>query len=560
MTARPVVIALLFTLLLGCQSRRNKDQQKAPRPVSVLTLTVSDPSRFERLTGSVEAWKTEDIAFEVAGRVRYVIEPETDIDGRISDAEGKLLTQGTLLAQLDETRYRLRVESAKAALETTRRQRDVTQIEIDEVIPSEKRAAQANLRYWRSEMARITPLLPRGAVTQSEFDRKRASLESADAKVTQIDANRKGKRAELASLEAQIDEAQQSLEEAREDLADCRLTAPYRGQVADVKVIPGAYVDRGRPVLSVQVMDPIAVEVEVAPGTTRRMQYKDSVTMWFTQTDGSELPLDGIVYMVDPTADPATRTFTVTILLRNRKRGIEVPAELGDRPLARTRDVWKVQSGLVSYESDTHFVEFGAIQQDEQGYFLWKVLNRTTQTPPSTASPVLKVAKVRVTPGKLRVPYLGLWTFAEVAINEGENFDFATELVTGELILPPGVSELASDDPVFFDRKRWLLRPGDLVGVDLAGGAAAAGFYVPLDVIAEESGKYYVMLVKPAEEGGLQASKVEVKLFEHFDTYRRIEAIGDEPLAAGTELVAGGAHYIEHGEKLTIAERVEVPR
>ena len=35
----------------------------APRPVSVVTLKQTDPSRLLRLTGAAQAWRQEDIGF-----------------------------------------------------------------------------------------------------------------------------------------------------------------------------------------------------------------------------------------------------------------------------------------------------------------------------------------------------------------------------------------------------------------------------------------------------------------------------------------------------------------
>jgi hypothetical protein len=53
----------------------------------------------------VESWKREDIGFEVAGRLLRVVEPGIDIEGRTVDEEGNLLSEETVLAELDDQRY-----------------------------------------------------------------------------------------------------------------------------------------------------------------------------------------------------------------------------------------------------------------------------------------------------------------------------------------------------------------------------------------------------------------------------------------------------------------------
>ena len=85
-----------------------------PRPVSYLVLERLDPSTFSRLTGSVESWKKEQIGFRVGGRVSCVIEPGLDITGHSVDGEGTVLTEGTVIARLNDERYRVLVDEAKA--------------------------------------------------------------------------------------------------------------------------------------------------------------------------------------------------------------------------------------------------------------------------------------------------------------------------------------------------------------------------------------------------------------------------------------------------------------
>ena len=43
-------------------------------------------------TGAGAAWKSEEVGFEVAGRVASVLEPSVDIDGRTSDENGNVIS------------------------------------------------------------------------------------------------------------------------------------------------------------------------------------------------------------------------------------------------------------------------------------------------------------------------------------------------------------------------------------------------------------------------------------------------------------------------------------
>ena len=115
-------------------------------------------------------------------------------------------------------------------------------------------------------------------------------------------------------------------------MRDTELYSPFNGQVSKVHVIPGGYVERGRPVVTVQMMDPMKVEIAVSPETDRKINYNDVMKV---HIDGHKEPIKGVVWLKDTVADAATRTFMVTLLIRNFRVETEVPAKTEkDLPLA----------------------------------------------------------------------------------------------------------------------------------------------------------------------------------------------------------------------------------
>jgi hypothetical protein len=85
-----IIFLALMLLLPACRSEQLVPTNKQPRPVSVLELRATVGPQQQRATGVANPWKTEDIGFEVAGRVESVIEPDKDINGRLVDPEVKL--------------------------------------------------------------------------------------------------------------------------------------------------------------------------------------------------------------------------------------------------------------------------------------------------------------------------------------------------------------------------------------------------------------------------------------------------------------------------------------
>ena len=251
---------------------------KPVRAVSVMYLNRSCPVQTQTMTGSVASWKTEQVGFEVAGRVLQVLEPGAEIEGRVLDqATGAVLSEGTVLARLDDQRYRITAEIAQAALDVAQRQRDAIQVEIEQSLPARLEAARAEQKLAQGELARTQELVSRNAISRSEFDRVQTTLETATANVAIRQAELAAKQAEHNSAAAQVEQARLRLEEAERDREDTILHAPFRGQVAKVHVVAGSYVAVGAPVLTVQMMDPIQIELELSATMSRRFRFGDAI-------------------------------------------------------------------------------------------------------------------------------------------------------------------------------------------------------------------------------------------------------------------------------------------
>jgi len=410
-----------------------------------------------------------------------------------------------------------------------------------------------------TERDRRELLLARQAVPQEEFERSVADLDRAQARVDALKAESLAKSAEIAAHQAKIEELEEAKLKAEWDVQQCELRSPFPGQVAEVHVIPGAFVDSGRPVVTVQMMNPISVELEVAAATTRRLNYMDVVPVYVTEPDGSTRQASAAVYTIDPVADPETRTFTITLLARNQILETPVPPEMQGQPFARATVVRPVMMRAIE-GVDTLVVDERLLQEDDQGYYVWKVTNRNVQTFLSETDARLMVTKARVTPGDRRVPFLGLWYFRDVTIDEGEALKPMHDMVAGAVTYPDGTDERTwNGESMLFDRERWLLRPGDLVGVDLEGDVTPPGVYVPSNAILTAGDKSYVFRVDSSEAGSV-ARRIEVRVHESVNTLRRIEAAGDPPLAEGMQLVLDGALFLNDGEPINVAAPVEVGR
>ncbi|NOZ23752.1 MAG: HlyD family efflux transporter periplasmic adaptor subunit [Planctomycetes bacterium] len=491
----------------------------------------------------MEAWKEQEIGFEVKGRVQWTIEEGEKVEGRTYDQEGNALTEGTVLARLDTTRYELAISSAEAKLAAIRAQADAAQIEIEQVLRERLKAAEAEQTRAQMDFKRAVALLRQKAGSAQDADKAKADFETQQARVDGVKARTIAKRAELKSLEADAREAEQAVKEAKVDLADCSLFSPFNGQVSKVYVIPGAYVSPGRPAITVVVMDPIKVDVAVSATVEGTIAIGDAVRVF---PPGRDEPVLGWVWNKETTADSATRTFKVTIMVRNHKVTIGRSPTDEEKKLPRIKDMVTTQRLDVADPKSPLLVNTKALYKDGEGYYyVWKVENLRFNQVNEETTPVLTIKRVRVKLGKHRLALLGHF-FQEVVGTD-------TIRMRKDLLavgVPDGVKD---GGKVFLTREQWLLRPGDVVGVLLSGKGPGEGFYVPMRaIIAHGQGKGEVCVVQDDK-----VRKVPVKLGESIGDLFRIEAVdadGEALLKDGAQIISKDIHFLVSGEAVRVSK------
>ncbi len=541
-----VLSGILGIGLAGCDSAQTSvSAQPHARPVSYLTLQRSDPGKHDLVAGSVESWKKEMLGFQVGGRITSVHEPGAQVHGRVVDEQGELLEAGTQLGTIEDQRYRLRVEQAQARVSGALAETAALRTDIEKTLPSERSEVRAEYERAKADYQRQRRLHKSGAGAQRRVDETRAEFKASEARLARIDAQIEERKSRLVALEAQVAEARESLSQAQLDLADTRLHAPFNGQIAKVHVIPGGYVEPGQPVVTLQMMDPMKVQVAVSPETDQAINYNDLVKLY---VEGSDEPLHGWVWNKDTVADTSTRTFMITMLVRNRQVEVGLPEALQGQRFHRTPDLWNLETEHAASEGP-YFTNSQTLQQDEQGYFVWRAEGLTLADLEHDFDPVFRVRKVRVSPGERRLRFLQVFTYRQ--LDDLGDLNPHTDLLAGNL--PAHVQD---GDPVFLSRKRWLLRPGQLVNVDLHQGRLPGGFYVPADAITRDGDAHHVYLVRDEANGEQRAARVAVRVGTHAGTLQAVEASGDIELQ-GAKLIVEGVHYLRDGDPVNTFSKVE---
>ncbi len=298
---------IVFSLfLVGCAaaltscSHTTKAAVTEPAvPVQVRTPAVVERTELVSASGSVEGSETADVAFLVGGRVlRVLVE------------EGQHVNKGQLLAEIEPTDYRNAfnaAEAQKAAAVAVEQRADagVRKQELE----------QARIEFVRAEdeYKRMKFLLESKSLPPNDFQKFEAAYKNAKER---YDMAQEGTRKEdRAAAAAQAHAADAQAIEENKRLSDTRLLAPITGNIGMRKVDPGQTVAAGVPVFTIVDLNPVKVRVGVPEAEIGKVRQGAAAEITAPSLDGR--CFNGKVAIIGVASEPASRTYTVKILVPN---------------------------------------------------------------------------------------------------------------------------------------------------------------------------------------------------------------------------------------------------
>jgi len=170
-------------------------------------------------SGAVNPVKQVSVGTQVSGQVRDVF---VDFNSEVK--------AGQLIAQIDPQTLEYRLNSALADLDASNAAVAIAQ--------ANAASARANVSRARTELAeaqrnhdRNLSLVAQGFIAQSEADRTRAALASAQESLKAVEALVGVSEAQISSARANVKQREAAVSQARVDLSRTRITSPVDGIV-----------------------------------------------------------------------------------------------------------------------------------------------------------------------------------------------------------------------------------------------------------------------------------------------------------------------------------------
>jgi len=257
--ALPLMAALSSVLCLAACSKDPVATEDV-RPVRTLTISPRSSNAAVDFAGEVRPRVETRAGFQVAGRMTQ----------RLVEV-GQAVRQGQPLATIDPRDYRLAAEASEAA----------------------RTSAQVDRDQQRADYKRFEDLQAKGFISQAELDRRKASLDAAEARYAQTvaDARVSGNQAGYATLRA-----------------------PHDAVVTAIDAEVGQVVAAGQSVIRLAQTGEKEVLIGIPEQQLAALKGANEISVRLWSGGG---PIKGTLRELSPVADPATRTFPARIGLVN---------------------------------------------------------------------------------------------------------------------------------------------------------------------------------------------------------------------------------------------------
>jgi RND family efflux transporter MFP subunit len=314
---RSVIIFLLLALVVsaGCRSGESARASGAASETKEVRVARAESGALPNVvtvSGTLAAEEQVVLGMKVAGRVA---ELAVDLGSRVEE--------GQVMARLDPTDFRLRVQQAEAALQQARsrlglppetsheasaggspRPDDGNAEARDRVNPEQTslvRQARAVMDEARLKLDRARQLFKEQLVPQSELD-------AAEANYVVAESRYQDALEEVRNRQALLAQRRSELQLARQQFTDSVLHAPFAGAVRERQAALGQYLDAGDPVFTLVRMHPLRLRVAIPERDAAGVRVGQDVRV---TVEGDPNVYPGRVARTSPAIEETSRTLMV---------------------------------------------------------------------------------------------------------------------------------------------------------------------------------------------------------------------------------------------------------
>lgn len=322
--------ALIVVLIVaGLQATSAISQDQSARPALVATVTPMDSANSWSYPATVLPAREVELSFRVGGRV---------VELPIREADE--VVEGALIARLDTRDFENAVEQLDSQLQQA--QADfralVAGARAEEIAALEAAvaAAQANEDASRAQVERTQQLFDRGVSTRARLDADQAAWRVAAAQLEAAEQNLQrglagGRTEEIESAQAAIRGLEARVADARNDLSDATLLAPFDGVIARREIDNFANILPGTVVVLMHELDTVDLTFDVpgpdVGGLGAAYEAGGDIVAVIDALGDAEFPASFVEFSTAP--DPGTLTFRGRVAISVPDASLILPGMVG---------------------------------------------------------------------------------------------------------------------------------------------------------------------------------------------------------------------------------------
>ena len=302
-------LVVAAALVAACANSQAKDEAKtasnsqpaaAPTPVDVATApaVTRNLRRDVEVVGSFAADEEVVVSAQAAGELSQL---NVDFGGYVS--------QGQVIATIDQRDAKLKVEQAEATLKQTVARLGMKEGEkFDSNQNADVRVAKSQLDWAKLELDRSVKLIEKGDIPRSSYDEKVTNHNLAQARY----------QAALDSVNQQLAAVEQqkaALALAKKALADTVVRSPISGAVKEKHASRGSYLLVNGKIVTLVKINPLRLRADIPESSVAAVRTGQTINV--TVDAFPNRPFTGRVVRIGPSLDEKTRALTVEAEVAN---------------------------------------------------------------------------------------------------------------------------------------------------------------------------------------------------------------------------------------------------
>ncbi len=288
------------------QPPSKKDDQ--PPAVEVTTAKIQPLVEAVSYIGNTEAYREISLRSQIEGRLL-----------QLNVEVGQRVTQGELIAQLDDTLIQTAISEADAQLkalqsEVSRSENEVknAQVQVNQ--------AQVELKQAQVDAKRFKDLANAGAVSLQQAEVYHTNAQVAYQKLLATQEQVKIRQDGVKTAQQRVKAQNSVLAQVKERRSYSLLTAPISGVVMTKNTEPGNLVQPGGDIITIGDFRQVKVVVPISELKLPEITLGDNVQV--TLDAFGDQVFEGKITQISPVANPQTRQIPIEVTIPNLDGGI----------------------------------------------------------------------------------------------------------------------------------------------------------------------------------------------------------------------------------------------